>query len=189
MKKRIVAIACAAALMLALPTLAWAAPSPSNNGTATGSNGVTAVVKAGSGTIESVASTTTQASNVPAGTDIVASFEVTGDATNVDLTFNVGTQYAGHAFTVYVQHTDGTTETLTGTVAADGTITIHVDNVDKLSIFSIAIGDKVADTAAANTGAKSPQTGVDLGTVAGATVVTAIAAGAVFVALRKKVTE
>lgn len=186
MKKRIVAIACAAALMLALPTLAWAAPSPSNNGTATGSNGVTAVVKAGSGTIESVASTTTQASNVPAGTDIVASFEVTGDATNVDLTFNVGTQYAGHAFTVYVQHTDGTTETLTGTVAADGTVSIHVD---KLSIFSIAIGDKVADTAAANTGAKSPQTGVDLGTVAGATVVTAIAAGAVFVALRKKVTE
>ena len=173
MKKRIVAIACAAALMLALPTLAWAAPSPSNNGTATGSNGVTAVVKAGSGTIESVASTTTQASNVPAGTDIVASFEVTGDATNVDLTFNVGTQYAGHAFTVYVQHTDGT-------------VSIHVD---KLSIFSIAIGDKVADTAAANTGAKSPQTGVDLGTVAGATVVTAIAAGAVFVALRKKVTE
>ena len=160
--------------MLALPTLAWAAPSPSNNGTATGSNGVTAVVKAGSGTIESVASTTTQASNVPAGTDIVASFEVTGDATNVDLTFNVGTQYAGHAFTVYVQHTDGTT------------VSIHVD---KLSIFSIAIGDKVADTAAANTGAKSPQTGVDLGTIAGATVVTAIAAGAVFVALRKKVTE
>ena len=99
MKKRIVAIACAAALMLALPTLAWAAPSPSNNGTATGSNGVTAVVKAGSGTIESVASTTTQASNVPAGTDIVALFVVTGDATNVDLTFNVGTQYAGHAFT------------------------------------------------------------------------------------------
>lgn len=172
--------------MLALPTLAWADPSPSNNKTVTGANGVTAIVKAGSGTINDVTAANDQASNVPAGTDIVASFEVTGDATNVDLTFNVGTQYAGHAFTVYVQHTDGNTEVLTGTVAADGTVAIHVE---KLSIFSIAIGDKVADTAAANTGAKSPQTGVDLGTVAGATVVTAIAAGAVFVALRKKVTE
>ena len=185
MKKRIVAIACAAALMLALPTLAWAAPSPSNNGTATGDNGVSAVVQAGSGTIESVASTSAKASNVPAGTDIVASFEVKGDATNVDLTFNVGAKYAGYAYTVYVQHTDGTTETLTGTVAADGTIAIHVD---KLSIFSIAIG-AAGSTANANTGSTSPQTGVDLGTVAGATVVTAIAAGAVFVALRKKVTE
>ncbi len=171
--------------MLALPTLAWADPSPSGNAV-TGDNGVTALVKAGEGTIKDVKATSTQASNVPAGTDIVASFEVTGDASDVNLTFNVGTQYAGHAFTVYVQHNDKSTETLTGTVAADGTITIHVD---KLSIFSIAIGDKVADTAAANTGAKSPQTGVDLGTVAGATVVTAIAAGAVFVALRKKVTE
>ena len=85
-----------------------------------------------------------------------------------------------------MQHTDGTTEDfLTGTVAADGTIAIHVD---KLSIFSIAIG-AAGSTANANTGSTSPQTGVDLGTVAGATVVTAIAAGAVFVALRKKVTE
>ena len=50
------------------------------------------------------------------------------------------------------------------------------------------IGD-VVSSSTANTGSTSPQTGIDLGTVAGATVVTAIAAGAVFVALRKKVTE
>ncbi|MBC2889928.1 hypothetical protein [Gordonibacter massiliensis (ex Traore et al. 2017)] len=185
MKKKIVAIACAAAMMLALPTLAWAAPSPSNNGTATGDNGVTAVVKAGSGAIEGVASTAEKASNVPAGTDVVASFKVTGDATDVSLTFNVGAKYAGYAYTVYVEHNDGTTEALTGTVAADGTISIHVD---KLSVFSIAIG-AAGTTANSNAGSTSPQTGVDLGTVAGATVVTAIAAGAVFVALRKKVTE
>ena len=186
MKKRIVAIACAAALMLAMPTLAWAAPSPSNNGTVTGNNGVVAQVTAGSGTIKDVKAVDTKASNVPAGTDIVASFEVTGDATDVTLTFNVGAKYAGYAYTVYIQHTDGTTETATGTVAADGTITVKAD---KLSIFSIAIGDKVADTAAANKGAKSPQTGVDFGMVAGATAATAIAAGVVFIALRKKVTE
>lgn len=185
MKKRIVAIACAAALMLAMPTLAWAAPSPSGN-TVTGSNGVVAQVTAGSGTIDEVKAVDTKASNVPAGTDIVASFEVTGDATDVTLTFNVGAKYAGYAYTVYIQHTDGTTETATGTVAADGAITVKAA---KLSVFSIAIGDKVADTAAANKGAKSPQTGVDFGMVAGATAATAIAAGVVFIALRKKVTE
>lgn len=171
--------------MLALPTLAWADPSPSNTGSgnATAPNGVTASVQ-GTGTIESVSSVNINASNVPEGTDIIASFEVKGNASNVNLTFNVGKQYAGHAFTVYIQH-ENSTEILTGTVDYNGNVKIHVD---ELSIFSIAIGDKVADTAA-NTGSTSPQTGVDLGTVAGATVVTAIAAGAVFVALRKKVTE
>lgn len=171
--------------MLALPTLAWADPSPSNNGSgnATAPNGVTANVQA-DGTITNVAVSDTPAQGATG--NIVASFLVEGDATNVTLTFNVGKQYAGHAYTVYIEHNTGATETQSGTVQSDGTIIVKVDS---LSIFSIAIGDKVADTAAANTGAKSPQTGVDLGTVAGATVVTAIAAGAVFVALRKKVTE
>ncbi|WP_143412156.1 hypothetical protein [Arabiibacter massiliensis] len=183
MKKRIVAIACAAALMLAMPTLAWAAPSPSGN-TVKDSNGVSATVKAESGTIEGIQVSPKAASNAQG--NVIASFEVKGDATNVTMTFNVGAKYAGYAYTVYIQHNDGTTEAKSGTVAADGTITV---NVDKLSIFSIAIGDKVADSSASNTGAKSPQTGVDFGMVAGATAVAAVAAGVVFVALRKKVTE
>ena len=100
--------------------------------------------------------------------------------------FNVGSQYANHAFTVYVEHGNGEAgENITGVVASDGTLTFTAPS---LSIFSVVIGD-VVSSSTANTGSTSPQTGVDLGTVAGATVVTAIAAGAVFVALRKKVTE
>lgn len=189
MKKRIVAVACACALALAMPALAFAAPSPdvptvSGNTSATAPDGTTVGVKAGSGTIESTIATTETASNVPAGATVLASFEVKGDATDVTLTFNVGMQYAGHTCTVYVQHNDGTMEALTATVSSDGIISIHVD---KLSIFSIVMGDKVAGSTDGS--AKSPQTGVDFGAVAGATAVAAIAAGVVFIALRKKVTE
>lgn len=51
MKKRIASIVCAAMLMLALPALAWAAPSPSViNGSGTASNGATMTITAnGSG--------------------------------------------------------------------------------------------------------------------------------------------
>lgn len=189
MKKRIVAIACACALALAMPALAFAAPSPSGQDasghtTATAPGNITVNVKAGSGTVESTMATAVAASNVPVGATVLASFEVKGDATDVTLTFNVGTQYAGYNTTVYVQHNDGTTEALTAKVSNDGTISIHVD---KLSVFSIVMGDKAAGSTDGS--AKSPQTGVDFGAVAGATAVAAIAAGIVFVALRKKVTE
>ena len=187
MKKKLVAITCAMALMLALPTLAFAAPSPSNPDPApvVGKNEVVIAVKAGSGTVDSVDISTTDASNVPAGSEVLASFEVKGDATDVTLTFNVGAKYAGYSATIYIQHNDGTTEAKTVTVGADGMISVHVD---KLSVFSIVMGEKGA-AAAADKGAKSPATGVDFGTVAGGTVAMAIAAGVVFVALRKKVTE
>lgn len=192
MKKRIVAIACACALALAMPALAFADPSPAvpdvqANLTATAttpSGNITVNVKPGTGTVESTSVSSVAANNVPAGSTVLTSFEVKGDATDVNLTFNVGTQYAGHTCTVYVQHNDGTTEALTATVSNEGTISIHVD---KLSIFSIVMGDKTGGSVDGS--AKSPQTGVDFGTVAGATAVAAIAAGVVFVALRKKVTE
>lgn len=172
-----------------MPALAFAAPSPSTpavseNTTAKADNGTTVDAKAGSGTIESTTAVSKAADNVPAGATVLASFEVKGDATDVTLTFNVGTQYAGHTCTVYVQHNDGTTEALTATVSSDGTLSIHVD---KLSVFSLVMGDKAAGSADGSS--KSPQTGVDFGGVAGATAVAAIAAGVVFVALRKKVTE
>lgn len=188
MKKRIVAIACAAAMMLALPTLAWAAPSPVGNNTSGDVNGTVVNVTAKSGNVSAPAIAPHAAKTVPAGVTPLVSFEITGDeaASGVTVSFNVGSQYANHAYTIYVEHSDGTAgENITGVVGSDGTITF---TVDKLSIFSVVIGD-VASSSTTNAGSTSPQTGVDLGTVAGATVVTAIAAGAVFVALRKKVTE
>ena len=186
MKKRIVAIACAAALMLALPTLAWAAPSPSGNNETGNVGGITVTAKAENGTVSAPVASDKPAKTVPNGVTPLMSFVATGTGTNVTFSFNVGSQYANHAFTVYVEHGNGEAgENITGVVASDGTLTFTAPS---LSIFSVVIGD-VVSSSTANTGSTSPQTGVDLGTVAGATVVTAIAAGAVFVALRKKVTE
>lgn len=183
------AIACAAALALALPTLAWALPSPGGK-TVTDPNGISINAKAGSGNIDSVEVATAQAKNVVLSTTdkVLASFDVKGDATNVTLTFNVGTQYAGASVKIFVQHNNGDTEELSGTVASDGTVVIKVD---RLSIFTITV-DTATVGGNANSmdkGSKSPQTGVDFGTVAGATIVTAIVAGGVAIALRKKVTE
>jgi hypothetical protein len=186
MKKRIAAIACAAALMLALPTLAWAAPSPSGNNETGNVGGITVTVKAENGTVSAPVASDKPAKTVPEGVTPLMSFVVDGTGTNVTFSFNVGSQYANHAFTVYVEHGNGEAgENITGVVASDGTLTFTAPS---LSIFSVVIGD-VVSSSTANTGSTSPQTGIDLGTVAGATVVTAIAAGAVFVALRKKVTE
>lgn len=197
MKKRIVSIVCAAMLMLALPTMAWAADSPAAinaNGT---SGSVTAAVTA-EGNLNGgqlvVEGTQTQASNVPSGSNVVASFDVY-TVGNVDingkitLTFNVGSENAGRTATVYVQHNDGATEVQTATVAADGSITV---TVDRLSVFSIVLGDKAAGTATsakASTSSKSPTTGVDMGVVAAGSAIAFVGAAACAVALRKKVTE
>lgn len=189
MKKRIASIVCAAMLMLALPTLAWAAPSPSGqtasvNGTSitiSGAEGITVAPAAG------------PASNVPAGAQVACSYEVTGTLAagqTLTLIFNVGADNAGRVATIYIQHNDGTTETQTATVAADGTISI---TVDKLSIYTVVLGDKAegaaAATTTADTSAKSPATGVDMGVVAGGSAIALCGAGVVAVALRKKVTE
>lgn len=195
MKKRIASIVCAAMLMLALPTLAWANPSPSvitGNGT---SGDVTAYVS-GEGSLNGgalvVEPSTTQASN--ASGNIVANFHVytTGDVNftgSITLTFNVGAANAGKTATIYIQHENPAgTEVKTATVAADGTISITVDH---LSYFSIALSDAKAatTTASADKSSKSPTTGVDLGVVAGGSAVAFAGAAVVAVALRKKVTE
>ena len=172
--------------MLALPTLAWAAPSPSGNNETGNVGGITVTAKAENGTVSAPVASDKPAKTVPEGVTPLMSFVATGTGTNVTFSFNVGSQYANHAFTVYVEHGKGEAGVnITGVVASDGTLTFTAPS---LSIFSVVIGD-VVSSSTANTGSTSPQTGVDLGTVAGATVVTAIAAGAVFVALRKKVTE
>ena len=190
MKKKIVAIACAAAMMLALPTLAWAAPSPSNNGSVEiGGHNVSYTHEGGEVTI---APATTPAPNVKieGSEQIVFSLEITApQGTVVDaahpltLTVSLGSQFANANVKIFVHHDDGTDEVMNAKANAAGVVEF---TVTKLSTFTFVAAPT---TAAADGSAKSPQTGVDFGTVAGATAVTAIAAGAVFVALRKKVTE
>lgn len=190
MKKRIASIVCAAMLMLALPTLAWADPSPSGVTGTGSSNGATLTISAnGNGSLV-VEGTSAVASNVPGGANVFASFNVyKTDGTNIDgtltLTFNLGAANAGRTATVYIQHDDGATEVKTAVVDANGNISI---TIDRLSIFTVVLGDKAAG-AAADTSAKSPATGVDMGVVAGASAVALCGAAVVAVALRKKVTE
>lgn len=191
MKSKIFAVVMAAMLMLALPALAWANPSPAANNVVEGANGTTLVISGG-GVVESAVATSEKASNVPAGADVLASYEITGelaDGETMNLTFNVGSQYAGYTVYVYIQHSDGATEVKTATVGADGTITI---TIDKLSIFSLVLGEAGAGTvpgAGSDNGSTSPKTGVDMTGVAAGTVAAIAAAGAVTVALRRKTNE
>lgn len=194
MKKKIVALLGAAALALALPMSAFAAPSPSGT-TAVASDGTALTVSGNySGGALYVEATSETASNMPAGSKVAASFEVTADAAVVidgELTFvfNVGTQYAGATATVYIEHGDGATETQTVTIAADGTFTM---GVDKLSIFTVVVDESTipaGDQGTVDTGEKSPQTGANLNTVAFGTVAALVVAAGVAVALRKKITE
>jgi hypothetical protein len=183
MKRKIVSVVCAVALMLSLPVLAWAAPSPVLGSNGAGKvNDVYLEVVASAGTIESVGESAKQASNVKlAGNDaVVASFEIIGDATNVGLAFSVGEKWAGYTFKVFIEHNDGSTEVKTATVGSDGLLSLRVD---KLSIFTL-----VAEGAST-----SPKTGVNIGATSGAVagMTIAMAAAAVFVAtaLRRKATQ
>ena len=189
MNKKLVAILCVVALTMSVPVLALGAPSPSNEGQAT-SNGVVINVDAASGSNITVIGTTTQAANVQLGTseEVLASFEVTGEASDITITFNVGTQYAGYAYTIFIEHNDGTTEVREGTIAADGTITIHVD---ALSYFTVVVDKSSAPASGTSTDttATSPKTGVETGMVLGISVAMLFAAGAVAFSLRKKVAK
>lgn len=156
------------------------------------------------------------ADNVPAGVTPLATFEINpeGDITftKLTLTFSVGTRYAGAEATVYVTHSDGSDEAFPVTVTADGTVSV---TVDRLSVFSIVVDEStipagnattpagetttaegtgtegVAGTtqSGTDTSATSPATGINTSAVAGISTVAALGAGAVAVALRKKVTE
>lgn len=80
MKKRFMAALSVLALALALPVAAFAAPSPANT-TATGANNVTASVNNAS---VKVVSTTKNAEGTPAGSNVVASFEITESEAGTD---------------------------------------------------------------------------------------------------------
>ena len=220
--KKFVTLLAAATLAFSAPCIALAAQFNSPSGTTvtapssptgvqvsmTVSGDVTSA--SGSGYIDAEpAASGVQADNVPAGVTPDASFtvEAVGDATftELTLTFSVGSQYAGANATVYITHSDGTSEARNVTVAANGTVSI---TVDRLSVFSIVVdkdsvpagnqttggqtaGDKTqgnqgGSTVKPDTSATSPQTGVFVAPIAAVTAVATMGAASAAVALRKK---
>lgn len=183
MKKRFMAALSVLALALAMPVAAFAAPSPANT-TTTGANNVTASVNNANVKVES---TTKYAEGTPA--NVVASFEITetvagtvSDSNPLTVTFTLGKAYAGAKVTVYVQHNDGSKDTLNLTADNNGNVTFKVT---KLSIYTIVAEKTTTGAAATDNGAKSPTTGVDTTGVAAVAVVAAAGAACAFVALRK----
>lgn len=198
MKKKFAALACALVLAMSLPMMAFGAQFNSPSGTTVSNPDGTGLTVSGdvSGDgyieVQNVLPNGVVAKGAE-GKNVLVSFEVTAHGnitfTGLDLTFSLGAKYAGATATVYIEHGDGTTETQTVTVAADGTITLHVT---KLSVFSVVIDESTIGQGAASgvdTGATSPQTGVSLVGVAGASAVMFVGAGVVAVALRKKLAE
>ena len=230
MKKKLVSLLAAATMMLAVPSVALAAEtfnSPGGTTVTDTASGVAISVagdvssESGSGYI-SVDSATTQASNVPADVTPVASFVVdaVGDVefTELTLTFNVGSEYAGATAYVYIQHNAGDTEVQQVTVASNGTIAI---TVDRLSVFSVVIDESTVNSASTgasgtadgtgasstdstgsgtdssssstslvtDTSATSPATDASLLPVVCMTVAAAAGAGASAVSLRKRLSE
>ena len=176
-----VAVACAVAMVLAIPGMAFAVDSPSQStvGPVTGDNGVTLqITYTGPEAALIIEPTGQDAANVPSDTDPLASFDVyetnpgtlTADDGTIPggllMTWNVGSQYAGVTATVYVQHQDGATEAKTATVDANGSFSM---NIDRLSIFSVSVpatkGDSSntsSSSSKTDTSSKSPKTGTDV---------------------------
>lgn len=199
MKKNLLVTLAAALLIGVTPAVAMAAPTLSpNTVTASASatvDGTSVAVnvscKAGDEGAESwvkLEDTTAVAENTPEGANVVASFEVTQQNTLPPYTFSyeLGSEYAGAKVTVYIQHDDGTTEVVERTADANGTISFEQE---KLSIHTIVAEKTEGSAPATDTSSDAPYTGVPVAIVAGVTVVSAISAGGVAVALRKKVSE
>ena len=200
MKKKIAALVCAFALVMAMPVMAWAAGSPQKvtSNTATATQGATLTVT-GNTTGNSqiiVEPTDQQASNVKLteGMKIVGTFKVYDeplDSTSGTYTFTFGNlgEYNGATATVFIEHQNGDanlgTETKTATVS-NGTVTVATEG---LSLVTIAVDTNTVTGATTDASATSPQTGVDFAGVAAATAICAVAAVGVGAALRKKATK
>ena len=194
MKKRFMAALSIFALVLALPVAAFAANSPEKvSSQPVTSNGVTANatgVVAGSDAWLKVVGSGTAASNVPSGSNVVASFEVTQQNTTgpYSFTFALGSQYAGAKVTAYIQHDSGVTDVKELTADANGNVSF---TMNELCIISLVAQPTSGASAAASTtvtadkGAKSPATGVNTTAVAAVAAVAAAGAACAFVALRK----
>lgn len=190
MKKNITAVLGAALAVLALPAaLAFGATVSESviTDTAASNNGINATVTAtdAGGATLSIEPTDQQASNVPAGTEILASFKIEGnDAAKgpFKFTYNLGADYAGAAVTVYVDHEGkADNEVINETAGPDGSVSFTTQT---LSIHSIA-ATKATGTKNVDTGAKSPATGLNSASIAAVTAVAAIAAAGVALSLRK----
>ena len=194
MKKRFMAALSVLALALALPVAAFAANSPEKvSSQPVTSNGVTANatgVVTGSNAWLNVVGTGTAANNVPSGSNVVASFEVTHHNTSgpYNFTFALGSQYAGAKVTAYIQHDSGFRDVKELTADANGNVSF---TMDQLCIISLVAQPTSGASAAASTtvtadkGAKSPATGVNTTAVAAVAAVAAAGAACAFVALRK----
>ena len=194
MKKRFMAALSVLALALALPVAAFAANSPEKvSSQPVTSNGVTANasgVVTGSNAWLNVVGTGTAANNVPSGSNVVASFEVTHHNTSgpYNFTFALGSQYAGAKVTAYIQHDSGFRDVKELTADANGNVSF---TMDELCIISLVAQPTSGASAAASTtvtadkGAKSPATGVNTTAVASVAAVAATGAACAFVALRK----
>lgn len=135
-----------------------------------------------------IEATTEQASNTPEGASVVASFLITQQNTAAPYTFSydLGSEYAGAAVSVYIEHDDGSTEVVERTADSNGTISFEQDS---LSVHTIVAEKTGGSSATTDTGASSPYTGVPTALVGGLTVASCACAGGVAVALRRRVTE
>ena len=193
MKKRFMAALSVLALVLALPVAAFAANSPEKvSSQPVTSNGVTANatgVVAGSDAWLKVVGTGTAAVNVPSGSNVVASFEVTQQNTSgpYSFTFALGSQYAGAKVTAYIQHDSGVREEKELVADANGNVSFTMNELCTISLVAQPTSGASAaasTTVTADKGAKSPATGVNT-TVAAVAAVAAAGAACAFVALRK----
>ena len=194
MKKRFMAALSVLALVLALPVAAFAANSPEKvSSQPVTSNGVTANasgVVAGSDAWLKVVGSGTAASNVPSGSNVVASFEVTQQNTSgpYSFTFALGSQYAGAKVTAYIQHDSGINEVKELTADANGNVSFTMDQLCTITLVAQPTSGASAaagTTVTADKGAKSPATGVNTTAVAAVAAVAAAGAACAFVALRK----
>lgn len=197
LKKKLAAVLAvvAALTLVAAPVTSYAAMSPNTTTSTTKTDtgvvaGVSSKKTKGDGWIK-ITPTDDPSSNVPSGDTgkIITSFKVTEDGTEGPYTysFDLGPEYGGSTIYIYITYVDGTSEVITKVADANGTVTFTTEK--KADVITL-VGEKSDGTAAAkDTSARSPQTGVDTGAVAGVTGVAAVAAAGVALALRKKVIE
>lgn len=192
MKKHLASVACALALALtALPTSALAVNNPSAHRVydqdTYATSGVVLDASANAGSWIDVKATDAQASNTTLGANdsVVASFQITGDASDLTITLKLGSYYAGASGKVFVQHDDGATDVVPFTLDASGNTSFHID---RLSIYTVVIDTttiKKASGTTVDTSAKSPFTGVSSNGIVIVSGIALAAAGCCAVAARK----
>lgn len=175
MKKKLVAALFAAMLLVALPTMAFAADSPTGTGGSAASGNASA---SWTGAVNGTLSITDGTTNGLGTYTVSFSDGTTTGFGTMTLTFSGLDQYNGQSVNIVCNHSDDTTESWTKTVV-NGSVSVQVS---KLSTFTISL----ANGKAASSSATSPKTGVDMGLLAVGTGALVIVASGVYVAMRKQ---